>query len=104
MPQHYRHAPLDEGAAQFLGDLGVEPGQHLLLQFDHRHFGPEGLVEIRELQSHRAGADHDHAFGQAVVDERLAAGHHAVANLHPAEQPFARSGGDQDALGFDRLG
>jgi hypothetical protein len=102
VPQHHRDPALDEGAAQLLGDLGVESGQHLLFQFDHRHLGAEGLVEIRELQSHRARADHGHAFGQMVVQERFAAGHHAVANLHPAEQPLARAGGDQDAFGLDR--
>ncbi len=54
----------DERAAQFLGDLGIEAGQHLLLQFDDRHLDAEGVVKVAELQSDRAGADDDDALSR----------------------------------------
>ncbi len=104
MTEHHGDAALDERAAQLLGDLGVEAGQHLLFQLDDRDLGAEGLVEVAELETDRAGADHDHAGRQLVVDQRLLAGEHAVAGRHPAKQPFARARGDQDAIRFDCLG
>ena len=102
MTEHHGRTALDECAAQLFGDLRVEARQHLLLQLDDRHLGAEGPVKVAELQPDCAGADHYHAFGQPVVDQRFTAGQQAIAGRHAGKKPFARAGRDQDTLGFDR--
>ncbi len=82
MPQHHGDTALDERAAQLLGDFRVEAGEHLFFHFDDRHLGAERAVEIAELESDWAGADHDDARGHRVEHQRLLAGNHAVADFH----------------------
>ena len=102
MPEHHGDAALDECAAQFFGDLGVDAGEHLLFQLDDCHLGAERAVEVAELEADGAGADDDDARRHLVEHERFLAGDDAVADLHSREQAFARAGGDQNALAVER--
>src|SRR5215469_6177740 len=102
MTEQYFDLALEECAAQFFSDLGVESGQHLLFQFDNRHLDAECLVEVSELQSDGAGADYCDAFRNLIVEQGLVAGEHPVADFHAGKQALARSGRDQDAVGLHR--
>ena len=94
-----RDPALAERARDLLGEILVlerrEPGERL----DHRDLGAERAVDRRELEAHRAGADHDGRRRDAVGAQRLVARDDACA------RPPARAGaGARDPVASDDVG
>ena len=87
------HALFPERLAREIGDFGVLRGQDAVEHFHDRRFRAHVAVETGEFDADGARADHQHRFGDAFGDHRLAISPYAFAvGFDSGQRPRARAG------------
>ena len=92
-----------ELAAELDADGGVLERDEAREHLDDGHLGAAAAIERRELDAHRAGAEHDRGRRDPVHPEGLVAGEHDRAVRGIARQLLGPGpGGDDHRAGLDR--